>query len=77
MRFLPKNATFTTIDTDYVPAVPVSRRLCPGCHNAMALYYCWKSSERVIHYMFVCHCGTRSKVKLMHFRINSRGGLEL
>lgn len=76
MRFLPKNATFVTIDTDYVPPVPVSRRRCPGCHDAMRLAYCWKSSEHVIHYMFICHCGSRSKLKLMHFRINSRGGLE-
>jgi hypothetical protein len=76
MRFLPKNATFKTIDIDYVPVVPIHRRQCPTCLDPMRLSYCWKSSERVIHYMFVCHCGSGSKVKLMHFRINSRGGLE-
>lgn len=77
MNDLPKNFTATTIDVLNVPPVPMNRRLCPGCHNAMGLYYAWKPSEHQITYMFVCHCGKRSKVRLMHFNLNSYGGLEL
>lgn len=77
MEDLPRNSTFTTVDTDHVPPVPINRRMCPGCLQPMMLSYCWKSSEHVIHYFFVCHCGTRTKGKLLHFRINSYGGLVL
>jgi len=71
------NVQFTTLDKEFLPLPPVNRRLCPGCFDAMQLAYAWKSSEHVVHYFFVCHCGTRTKGRLQHYRINSRGGLEL
>lgn len=73
---LPRNSSFTVIPHDHVPEVPMNRRLCVTCLNPMMLHYAWKSSERVIHYFFVCHCGSRTKGRLLHFHINSRGGLE-
>lgn len=77
MKPLPPNFTATTISVDDVPPVPISRRVCPGCHDTMRYCYAWKPSEHQITYMFVCHCGNRSKVRLLHFNLNSYGGLVL
>lgn len=71
-----KIETFTTIPQEHVPEVPMSWRICPTCLNPMMFSYCWKSSERVIHYFFICQCGSRAKGKLIHGRINSRGELQ-
>lgn len=70
-----KTQTFTTIPHDHVPSLPMSWRICPTCLDPMMIDYCWKSSERVIHYFLHCHCGSRTKGKLISARINSRGEL--
>jgi len=59
-----------------LPTIPAGRRICPGCLDPMPLWYGWFSSERVVHLMFKCECGTRVKVKLLHARINKKGQLE-
>ena len=69
------NSTFTLIPLDHVPDLPAKWRICPTCLGTMQIAYAWKSSEHVVHYFTVCHCGSRSKGKLLHFRITSRGGL--
>lgn len=72
---LPRASRFTVIPQDHVPEVPARDRLCVTCLDPMMLHYAWKSSERVIHYFFVCHCGSRTKGMLRHYRMNSRGEL--
>jgi hypothetical protein len=75
MANLPPNTTFTILPEDDVPAIPPGRRICPTCLKPMSVWYAWKSSEHVVHYFLLCHCASRSKGKLMHFRLNSKGGL--
>lgn len=70
---LPRNSTFVLEHLDRAPEVPGTWRLCPGCFDPMMLSYAWKSSEHVIHMFFVCHCGTKSKGKLLHFRLDRNG----
>lgn len=72
---LPKNSTFALYTAEAVPLPPIKDRICVTCLDPMHVHYAWKSSEAVIHYFCICHCGSRSKGKMLHYRINSRGGL--
>jgi len=67
-----KAETFIVHHPDMMPPLPVNLRVCPTCLDAMSVHYAWKSSEHVVHYFCVCHCGSRTKGKLVHVRLSSR-----
>lgn len=68
-------SVFTLYTQDKVPEIPANQRLCVTCLEPMLFHYAWKSSERVVHYFYVCHCGSRSKGRLIHRKLNKKGEL--
>ena len=76
MAKLPKNVTTLLYTGETVPLPPPAHRICPTCLTPMSSWYAWKSSERVIHYAFICNCGRQGKLKILHYRLNKKGELQ-
>jgi len=71
----PKIQTFTLLEGLSCPVPPPGHCICPTCLEPMPVWYGWKSSESVVHIMLRCDCGSRSKGKLIHYRIDKKGRL--
>lgn len=72
---LTRSQTFTLMEGERCPMPPDAHRICPTCLGVMPVWYGWKSSERVVHIMLRCDCGTRSKGKLLHYTLNKKDQL--